>query len=249
MEESQLQYRNLAPSPTTGGLLLSSPSSLLPMAPIGQTHQTSWRRNQGWRALGSAPSSLQWRVGQGKGKDCLWEQTGQGAAHHTVSCQNHTAWRSSSSPKEVGAVTRRGKDAGQHLPAVQIGSGLLCEVVRCPSQEVWTETGCSSARDPPVLQILLSGAFAEYKGKWTGLSLYPFLPFLFLDISSISIGHSFLWQTQTNKLVNCQQIWFGRHWGIWHCRVGHCVSSLHLVFLVTSLLLCQKYCCQKWSET
>lgn len=40
-------------------------------------------------------------------------------------------------------------------------------------------------------------------------------------VSPISLGHSFLWLTQNNKLVNSKQIWFGIHWGIWHHQVGH----------------------------
>lgn len=58
---------------------------------------------------------------------------------------------------------------------------------------------------------------------------------IFTRVLPRSLGHSFLWLTQNNELVNYKQIWLGTCWGIWHRQVWatDCISILQLVLCVT----------------
>lgn len=78
--------------------------------------------------------------------------------------------------------------------------------------------------------------------KYLPFLLYVF-PIFRHVVSSTSLDHSFLWLTQTNKLVNCNTL---RNLAPSSGPPIVLPLCIYLVLLVTSLLLCQKYRCQKW---
>ena len=149
MEEMQLQYRTLNPS-----LRIQKGTQipwLLPFFPLqspaNASHwsdppKPSWHGSLGLRTSGVCPlpSAIQRRAEERPGG--MWGQTDQGAAYHP--CPVRTTWHKEVAvpPSKLLLLSEGEKNARQHLPAVQVGSKLLYEVVRCPSLKVLTETGC-----------------------------------------------------------------------------------------------------------
>lgn len=158
--------------------------------------KTQLTREPGTEGLwGSPPLPCSTEKGKGKARKAYASK--QAREQHTtaVSCQNHMEWRSSTSPKEAGTDSRRGKECWTvfaNCPNMKWVASRGSEIFI--TEGVQTETRRSSVRDPikAFLSIWEDGwDVSQFLLVLTLCIFYQVIIFTH-GVSSINLSHSFL---------------------------------------------------------